>query len=189
MKIVLTGGPGSGKTTLLEHLRTLGHPVVEEAAMRTIEQLAREMGIETQKEWRRTHVVEFQQRILQHQIEQEDLSREPPSGWCFLDRGRLDGLGYMRLAGVSPPPEMMAQLAAGQYRWVFTLETLPGFQSREETGRLTESREDSSLIRRTIANLYREKGYRVVDVPVLPLPERAAWLFRHLEEKEETAPR
>ncbi len=189
MKIVLTGGPGSGKTTLLQHFRAMGHAVIEEAAMRTIEQLVQEMGIEAQKEWRRTHVLEFQQRILQHQIEQEELFKETPSGWCFLDRGRLDGLGYMRLAGVTPPPEMMAHLAAGKYRWVFTLETLPGFQSREETGRLTESREDSMLIRRTIANLYHENGYRVVDVPALPLPERAAQILAHLEEDIGTAPR
>jgi predicted ATPase len=178
--VVLTGGPGSGKTTLLEHFRSLGYPVVPEAALHIIQELVTEMGMARQKAWRRRHVREFQERILARQIRMEMATRSMDAPYVFLDRGRLDGLAYFRLSRVPVPAEMAARITADRYATVFVLDTLPNYRARTESGRATETYTDSLRIRRALMSVYERLRYQPIPVPVMTVEERAAFVLDRL---------
>ena len=175
-RVVLSGGPGSGKTALVEHYQKAGHATVPEAALQIIQELTRTMGVAAQRRWRQKHVIEFQRLILQRQIDLEREGVSQAAGLVFLDRGRPDGLAYMRLAGVEPPADMTTLMAGNPYDYVFLLDTLEQFDPRLATGRNTESREDSRRIQRAILRVYRDLGYQPVIVPVMPIAQRAGWI-------------
>ena len=180
MLVVITGGPYSGKTTLVEALGQRGYRFVREAAIQVIEELGRELGIEEQKRWRAAHRAEFQARIVRRQIDAErevlEHAREEP---VFLDRSRVDGLGYCRHFGEEPPAELSAAIDELRYDRVFLLDTLSRVEVRGDTGR-TSDREASLAIAKSVEAVYLELGYEPVRVPELPLAERVDLVLREL---------
>jgi len=91
--LVLTGGPGAGKTTVAARLAQR-YPqsvvVVPEAAT----QIYRQLGVR----WRELDAAarrEFQRRVLELQLQQEELFRRAnPRALLLLDRGTVDGAAY-----------------------------------------------------------------------------------------------
>ena len=168
---VITGGPGVGKTTVIEMLRKCGYTVVDETAREIIE---REMAKESDVlPWK--NLQEFQVQVFKRQSEKEESilkSTEP----VFLDRSIIDGYGYCVLGKVAPSPEI-ARLASGRYAKVFLLERLPDYVT--DTSRI-EDLQFAKDIHAEILKAYREFGYEVVHVPVLPPEERVDFITRNL---------
>jgi len=177
--VVITGGPGSGKTTLVEEFGMRGHATVPEAAIQVIAGLNEEMGVDAQKRFRRSDSIGFQELVLKRQLEleKEYAKRE---GVVFLDRGRLDGLAYLRHFGAVPSAEQLELLTGRAYDHVFLLETLEVFEDRPDSGRMSK-REDSIAIARGIEDVYREYGYEPIGVPECSVEERVAFVQGHLE--------
>lgn len=163
-RIVVTGGPGSGKTTLVEALGARGYATVPEAAIQVIDRLNAEMGVEGQKAWRSANRLEFQERVLSRQIEEEEAAGSAPV--LILDRGRLDGVAYCRFFQAPLPPGYAERAAQGRYDRILVLDTLRDFDARASTGR-TSGREDSIALGEVLESVYREAGYPVFRVPEL----------------------
>ena len=174
--IVITGGPGSGKTTLVEALGERGYPTVPEAAIQVIAELNEELGLEQQKRWRLADPVAFQRRVFARQLEHERGIDGALGELVFLDRGLLDGLGYLRHFGQELPPDLEEAARVVRYDAVFFLDTLTDFVQREGTGRMS-GRTDSLAIGERILEVYRERGYDVVRVPELSVADRMAWVL------------
>ena len=184
--VVITGGPGSGKTTVVEALQALGYSTVPEAAIQVIDELNEELGVEEQKRWRRQNTLLFQERIFERQVEleSEPFEIEPKAGLLFLDRGRLDGLAYLRHfrgeEGKREGEKLLWRTSAPPYGLVFLLETLSLFEDRSSTGR-TSRREDSLAIARAIDEVYQENGYQPVFIPEIPVPDRIELILQALK--------
>lgn len=168
--VVVTGGPYSGKTTLVGALAGRGFATVDEAAIDVIRRLNGTMGVEGQRAWRRSHLLEFQQMVFDLQVERES-ALAPDAGPVFLDRGIADGIAYCTNAGIEPPDRFRDRAIASRYACAFVLETLEGFETRDATGRMSR-RQDSLRIGRLIADAYRSIGVPVTLVGRMPVEQR-----------------
>ena len=168
--LVVTGGPYSGKTTLVGALAGRGFATVQEAAIDVIGTLNETMGVEGQRDWRRSHPLEFQQMVFELQVRREE-ALGSSSGPVFLDRGIADGIAYCANAGFEPPGRFRDRAIASAYEHAFVLETLEGFETRGTTGRMSR-RADSLRIGCLIADAYGSIGVAVTLVGGMPVEER-----------------
>lgn len=167
---VLTGGPCAGKTTTIDELARRGHPVLAEPARLIIdEKLAAGHTIEeivSDPDWlpsvvRRAHAQE---------------SAVPRDELFFFDRATPDSLAYYRLS--HRPVEDFFRTAMNElrYRKIFLLD-LVDFVNDE--GR-PETPEQAMLIHTAIREAYADQGYEIVEVPVMPVAERADYILERL---------
>lgn len=174
---VLTGGPGCGKTTLLWALAKAGTTTIPEAALQLIDELNAKLGVDGQQEWRRSHFIEFQELLVERQLQLE--ASTTGSALTIADRGLIDILGYCRFKNVKPPAKLTSQLLGGRYCVAFLLEPLGNFPDRRSTGR-TSSREDALAIGECLRAAYLDVGVPVVRVPFMTVDDRAAYVLERL---------
>jgi predicted ATPase len=167
---VLTGGPSAGKTTLLERFRLAGYQTVSEAARQLMEERKIDSGMLMNEDR-----LEFQKAVLKKQLELEAALAAAPA--AFLDRGVPDGLAYCKLAMLTPPAELREAAGRNRYSNVFFLEQLPGYTT--DAVRREDSQTALTLCR-LLREAYEECGYTPIDVPALPLDERAEFITRYL---------
>jgi predicted ATPase len=179
MKVVLTGGAYSGKTTLIQHFARQGFHTVPEAALAVIQCLNRRMGVVEQRVWRNAHLLEFQRMIVDLQLQRENMLPGNAQGPVFFDRGLIDGLGYLRQAGIVPPSDFVQACQNVRYDRVFLLQTLSRFEARSESGR-PDTHEYSLEIAAVVRQAYLEHGYTVIEVPEMPISQRAAYITERL---------
>ncbi|MBV9159729.1 MAG: ATP-binding protein [Candidatus Kaiserbacteria bacterium] len=168
---VLTGGPCSGKTTLVREIETRGHAVLPEAARAFIEEhLATGETIDEM----RKDLLWFEKSILRYHVQIE--TRAPKDTTLFLDRGLPDNLAYFRFTNLPIDDEVEKAMRFFRYRKVFLLEMLSFANDRARF----ETEEEAFRIHGLIADAYRELGYDIVHVPVLPVPDRADFILERL---------
>jgi predicted ATPase len=95
----------------------------------------------------------------------------------FLDRALPDSLVYFRITGIEPN-EILAECFHHRYASVFILDCLPVKQD----GVRIEDEAIAEFIDEWLDRDYRALGYRVVRVPVLPPPERLAFILEWISE-------
>lgn len=168
---VITGAPCSGKTTLLDELRRMGYTVVPEAAREIIdEDLAQGKSLESI----RRDVLAFQRRIIARK--QQIKKTLSPSDTIFFDRGLPDSRAFLAHHGIPEPEDVAKELDGSLYKKVFILEPLP---YASDYARTEEADEQKSL-HKTHIETYKSLGYVPVMVPVMPVPERAAYVLDRL---------
>lgn len=169
---VLTGGPCAGKTTTIEVLRTRGYDVSPEpgriyfeeqmAKGKTIEQILSDM-----------HTLEVD--ILRKHVEMERAKRA--GAFLFFDRGIPDCLAYYRIYNVPEDDELRSALQNAPYKRVFLLDMIEKFETDSVR---VETPEQADRIHGAIRAAYLELGHDVVQVPVMPIAERADFILAHL---------
>jgi len=168
---VLTGAPCSGKTAVIEALSRRGYRTVPETARAHVaSQLAKGIPL---AEIRRDRLA-FERAILKDKVAlEQDL---PPESLIFFDRGIPDSIAYYRLSGLDPS-EPLEYAKKSAYHTVFLLDRLP---IREDDVR-KEGEETAGTIERLLVESYEGLGYRLIRIPVLPVPERTDLILQHLE--------
>lgn len=166
--IVITGGPGAGKSTLLDHLhRHHGLNIVEEGGRAIIrEQLA--SGGDALP-WANREA--FCREMFEHALKTREQALDSGGLWLF-DRGLPDVLGYARLCGLAVPEEL--QIAARKLRYARTVFLAPAWEAIYRND--AERRQDFAEAQRTaamMAKVYEELGYRLLELPLGGLEERA----------------
>lgn len=167
---VLTGGPCAGKTTTLEELAKRGYPVLAEAARIYFEEgLADGKTID---ELREGH---WLQRIAQLKWDME--KAVPDDQVFFFDRGIPDSVAYYKtFGGVGPDDLLRAAMADVRYRKVFLLDLI----DFEKDAARTETPEEAMILHGLIREAYLDQGYEVIEVPVIPVVERADYILARL---------
>lgn len=170
-RVVLSGGPGAGKTTLLHELGRRGHATVGDSAREVIaERVARGLP-------RRPDAQRFAREILLRDIEKYAL--QPGGEIVFHDRSAVESLGMLREAGALQDAELSVQLTKLRYfETVFMLPPWPDIYR-------TDSERDHSFdhaqrVHQQLVRWYGRCGYRLVEVPRLPVAQRADHVLRHL---------
>jgi predicted ATPase len=168
--IVITGAPCSGKTSVVRALEIRGYEVVHEAARALIDQsLAQGLTLEKIK----ADELAFERRILSVKIVTE--SSLTPDHQVFLDRAIPDSIAYFQHAGFDIT-EPLASSRRFQYKRVFLFDRL---LFKKDAVR-SEDIATAAELDRLLADSYRMLGYSVIRVPVMTLPERTAFVLRHL---------
>ena len=170
---VLTGGPCAGKTTTVEALRERGHMVQPEpgriyfeaklAEGKTVEELLSDMP-------------KLERDILVQHVALERGFRSDVT--LFLDRGIPDCLAYYRIYQVPEDKELRSALESAIYRKVFLLELIETFVNDAVR---VETPEQARAIHEAIRTAYTERGYEVIDVPVMPIAERTDFILARID--------
>jgi predicted ATPase len=165
---ILTGAPGAGKTAILRSLETLGYQVIEEAATDVIA-LASALGCD--EPWR-DHA--FIGKVLALQQQRQDAARAAGGKAVFYDRSPACTLALSRFLGHPASPQLARDvdrlLAEGAYEaTAFFIRGL-GFIRATPARRI--SLQDSLAFEQVHVQVYRELGFRLIDVPPGPLAGR-----------------
>ncbi len=159
-RYVLTGAPGAGKTTLAGALRLRGHRVVPEAATDVVARF-QAGGMDDPE-----HTGQFIAEILRVQGERAAAVRDPVQ---IHDRSPVCTVALARWLG-HPEPEVDDSMFA---RDVFLVQPL-GFLTPTAVRRI--SYPDSLRFAAMHAEVYRERGFTLIEVPAAPVPERVAFV-------------
>lgn len=172
-RIVITGGPGAGKSTLIEALKKEGYPCQDEVAR----ELIREFREENINPWnnRKEFIRLVYERIF-HDLQQSENQS------FFCDRGALDCMAYLKEARLTIP-EYLQSFDPHEYysEEVFILPPREEIYC-QDWARQQTFREAVSLYQ-SIRSTYMDYGFKLIEVPMLPLNERVEFLQQHLKRK------
>jgi predicted ATPase len=167
---VLTGGPCAGKTTTIDELARRGHPVLAEPARIIIdEKLAAGHTIEEivgDPDWLPS--------VVRRAYAQESAVSKDET--FFFDRAAPDSLAYYELAKRPVDEFFQHVMNEIRYRKVFLLDLV---EFKNDEGR-PETPEQAMIIHGAIREAYLGQGYEIVEVPVLPVGERADFVLANL---------
>ena len=168
---VLTGGQYAGKTTLINALQELGYMKIPETARIYIQQ---EFAKGKTIDQIRGNPIGFQREVLRMQ---EAIERTlDPTKQILFDRGMHDNQAYFEFHGYGDDKEMLEAVSRAEYKKVFLLDMI----SYVPDGVRTETPEQAKSIHEQLGAVYKRAGIPLVNVPVLPLPERVEFILSHL---------
>lgn len=178
-RVVITGGPGFGKTSVIRELESRGYMVFHEYSRQVLEEQKSNEGEELP--WKDHY--KFHNRLYEGRVNQYH-EGGALSGIVFYDRGLPDSLAYLVNDGLPVPEEQEAEARVLlYYPVVFVVPPWPEIyatdRSRWEEFPLAEK------IHLSIVNYYVHLGYRVMDIPRLPVPERADFILSQLADADE----
>lgn len=168
---VLTGGPCAGKTTLVREFEADGVRVVHESARVIIE---KGMAEGRSLDEIRADPAQFTRDIIA--LDTANLDVHPSSERVFFDRSIIDNIGYHAHLGLEPAAELRAACERARFAKVFILDIVNYAQDYARN----ESPEEALAIQNALENAYREYNIPVVNVPVLPVEERVAFVLERL---------
>jgi predicted ATPase len=165
---VLTGGPGSGKSTLLEELKNRGYNTIKESARYHIEnQLAEGRSLEKiRKEEKAFQEAVFRQKKIIH----DSLATDAVT---FFDRGYHDTVAYLKYYEFKIAKFISDVCKSNIYKKVFILDMLP---YKKDNARI-ENAEVADGIHKALTKAYEESGHEIVQVPVMPVGDRADFIL------------
>ena len=168
---VLTGGPCSGKTTLIEEFKQRGYSVLPEGARIVI---AAELAVGKNIQDILAEPLALQHKIISHYIELE--AEAPRNETLFLDRGIPDIVAYYRKFNLSVDTVLKDALASARYRKVFLLDMIEFANDAERY----ETPQEAETLHGFIRDAYVGQGYSVIEVPLVPVSERADFILANL---------
>ncbi len=172
--VVVTGGPGAGKTTLLAELAAMGYATVDDSARAIIAE-RRARGLSA-----RSDPLTFAREILRRDI--ENYNAQPrTSAWVFFDRALVDALAMLQETSALSSTELHTMLAAHPFHWIVFV--LPPWEAIYVTdAERDQSFAEAMVVHDKVVRWYRSCGYRLAEVPRVPVRERARHVLRVLAE-------
>lgn len=171
--VIITGGPGAGKTTLLRHLSTIGHETVDESARAIIaERLAQ--GLVP-----RPDALSFARDILDRDLDKYQRHRAARH-WVFFDRSAIEAIGMLHEATPLTPDELQTLLDTCHFHpQVFVLPPWEDICTND--AERDQSYEQAIAVHDRVVRWYTACGYRLHEVPCLPVAQRAAHVLKVLD--------
>jgi predicted ATPase len=167
---VITGAPCSGKSAAICLLESRGYRVIPEVARALIE---RELEQGRTLQEIKADIHDFETRIFQEKRRIEDGLSEKEL--VFFDRGLPDSIAYFRIEGLDPTP-VMAQSRLRRYRAVFYFDRL----ELESDSVRSEDDVKVAALGTLLEESYRQLGYRIIRIPLLPVSLRVEKVLSHL---------
>ena len=178
---VLTGGPAAGKTTLLEELQKRGYEIVPEIARKLIKEQQRNNGDALPwKDKQRYQEMMFERSLDSFQYAAKKVARQAP---LFFDRGFLDAICYAQLIQSEISEQM--ENYADNWRYNKSVFILPPWREIYETD--NERKQDWNEVVLTFEKMsetYAHYGYNLVELPKIPVSERADFVLRFIEQNK-----
>lgn len=171
---VLTGASGGGKSRIIEALAERGHTVVEEPGRRIVQEQLASGGDATPWQDRQC----FCELLFARSFEAYEAMAGRP-GPVFFDRGIVEAVGYAQLIGMPVPPAWHATVQRLRYASpVFV--TPPWREIFVGDGERRKEWDEVISDHEATVDAYEAAGYELVEVPRLPVAERAAFVLAQL---------
>lgn len=171
---VITGGPGFGKTGLVNALRQSGYPCSDEYARELIG-IQQRIGGEVLP-WKNPKL--FQQEILRQRI--QFFESVPDGLLAFADRGIPDQLAFSQYKGFRIPTVLADCALNFRYApWVFVTPPWIDIFTNDEIR--TETFDEAICIHEWIQTTYRDLGYKLIELPLLPIDQRMSFILRTIQ--------
>ena len=168
---ILSGGPGAGKTTTLEALRRRGFLCVDEAARQILKEQAAVGGDATHD----GDQVRYRDLTLERMIAAYEGVSERAAP-VFFDRGVPELRDYAVPEGAKTPAHVADAIARYRYGPVVFI-----FPPWREIYRHDEERKHTfahaEWVFEAVGRAYRAGGYELVEVPRLPVEDRADFIL------------
>ncbi|WJJ14351.1 AAA family ATPase (plasmid) [Prescottella equi] len=172
--IVVTGGPGSGKSTLIDYLQEAGFSRSYEAGRGVIQDQMAIGG--SALPWHDPEL--FAELMLCWEL-RSYRDAATSSGPVFFDRGIPDIIGYLCVEGRPVPAHLHAAASMFRYhRRVFIAPPWPEIYEQD-----AERKQSLAVAERTYGSMlktYVECGYELVELPRVPVEERARFVTDRL---------
>jgi predicted ATPase len=171
-RIAITGAPATGKTTLSAALESLGYPVFHEQAREIIQQ-SLDQGTDILP-WKDLNA--FTEVVWQ--LRNQQYSNAVLGKINFYDRTNLDAYAYLIKGETQLTKKWSEELEQTHFDAVFFLPVWPEIHSLDK--QRMETLEDCIEVDGYLKQAYREKGYDLIEVPMLSVEERVAFIEAHL---------
>jgi predicted ATPase len=172
--IVITGGPGTGKTTLLEELEQQGFRCSHEVARQIIQEQVAANG--DALPWANT--LRYTERMLAGSIA-AFRENTPSPEIVFMDRGIPDVACYARLIGL--PFFDGLKTACQTYRYNKIVFLAPPWKEIYATdSERKQTYAEAVATYEKMAEVYREYGYRSIELPKISPRQRAEFVRAYL---------
>lgn len=171
---IVTGGPGCGKTTLLLELERRGFRFAPEVARRIIQKQVQSDGLALP--WKDRAL--YTHMMLEGSIASYK-EHTPAAEITFFDRGIPDTLTYARLIGLAD--DSYIRKACQEYRYAPLVFGAPPWEEIYTPD--DERKQDFAEAVRTYelnAQVYRECGYTLMELPRSSVKERADFVIGRL---------
>ena len=167
--VVLSGCSGGGKSTLLAELGRRGYAVVEEPGRRIVREEQASGG--TALPWVDPRA--FIDRAIAMALADREVVASKP-GWVFFDRGLLDAVSALEEMTGEPMLEEYATRHPN-CRTVFVTPPWPEIYETDAERKHGLEQAEAEYVR--LLRDYRRIGYEVVEVPKLPVGQRADFVL------------
>lgn len=174
--IMLTGCSGGGKSTLLTALGARGYPVFEEVGRTLVREQLASGG--NALPW--TDLVAFVEAAAARSARDYDAACRLGTR-CFVDRGVIDVVVALESRGLAVSTELAEVVRRCRYAQpVFTVPPWPEIYRQDEERRHGFDQAVAAHAKTDAA--YRRHGYDLVEVPRLPVEERADFILARLDQ-------
>ncbi|MBI2150615.1 MAG: translation initiation factor IF-2 N-terminal domain-containing protein [Acidobacteria bacterium] len=117
----------------------------------------------------------FQENIMKLKLGLE--KPLPKNKIVFLDRGLPDTIAYYKFHKLKIPPKLLS-MSRNRYKKIFILDMLP---YHKDYARI-EDVKDAKKIHKMIMKSYKELGYKLVKIPVMPVEKRVEKILKSVKE-------
>ncbi|NRA68029.1 MAG: ATP-binding protein [Pseudobacteriovorax sp.] len=174
MLICLSGSPGTGKTTLLNEMAQ-SFPVVAEPARQII---AEQRAIDGDALWDKSPYLFIQLILSRHMSAFNEARHRTSDRLVLFDRGVTDCIAYASQASIDTDA---FSRAARHYRYDLRVFYCPLWHEIYcQDDERTMSFGMTKIMDQQLRDAYRKQGYDLIEVPKLPIKERALWLKSQL---------
>lgn len=171
-RIAITGAPATGKTTLSASLEALGYPVFHEQAREIIQQ-SLDNGTDILP-WKDLNAFT---EVVWH-LRNQQYSSAVLGKINFYDRTNLDAYAYLIKGETQLTEQWSEELEQMHFDAVFFLPVWPEIHSLDK--QRMETLEDCIEVEGYLKRAYREKGYHLIEVPMVGVEERVAFIEAHI---------
>ena len=171
-RIAITGAPATGKTTLSASLEALGYPVFHEQAREIIQQ-SLDNGTDILP-WKDLNAFT---EVVWH-LRNQQYSSAVLGKINFYDRTNLDAYAYLIKGETQLTEQWSEELEQMHFDAVFFLPVWPEIHSLDK--QRMETLEDCIEVEGYLKRAYREKGYHLIEVPMVSVEERVAFIDAHI---------
>lgn len=168
---VITAGPSAGKTSTLRELSARGYRTLPEAARLLLDQRISE-GDDPDKV---RHEPDFHEQV-EHHDHRIETHLQDIDDVVFLDRSLADNIAYRRHFNSPDNPDLWTT-CTDRYDNIFILERLD-FQ--DDAVRAESGDDEAQTLHDELRTVYQELGYNPIDVPLMPVDQRADYIEDHI---------